>query len=272
MMALKILRGITLILGTCIMFSLLSLIAISVYRVNQTRTESFRPQSVIEFFGGPKFEPNSDGQIMNAQQELVVPLFTELSEQEQELTELAEQEQEQELINKFLIKYPKQKLTGQLPIGRWACFHVKNFEENRKTNKSTPITRCAVNWRMFDSTIIELEEGSVGHTLLLDKEKLNSSSFKLEHSSNFYLRGEELRWMFYANADNFSLIIQTKAEYHTYLDIISNNLLHKFSREDEYLVRISSPEYILLMNYKDCIKTNNTRNLYELQDCGIPWN
>ena len=237
MMALKILRGIALFLVSCIMFSLISLIAISVYRFNQTRTEFFRPQSIVEFFQGPKFQ----GPKFQGNQTIIIPSN-------------------------------QQELQGQLPIGRWACFHVLDFEENRKTNKSAPITRCAINWRMFDSTIIELKENSVGHTLLLDQEKLNTNSFKLAHSSNFYLRGEELRWMFYANEDNFSLIIQTQAEYHTYLDIISNNLLHKFSREDEYLVRISSPEYILLMNYKDCIKANNTRNLYELQDCGIPWN
>ena len=167
---------------------------------------------------------------------------------------------------------PLENLDGPLPIGRWACFHIKSFEENNKTNKSAPITRCAINWRMFNFSIMELKESSLGYTIVVDKNNLNKDSFRLENSQFSYFRYKELRWMFYANKDNFSLILQTDSEYHTVLQIISNNLFHKLSRTDEYLVRISSPEYVLLMNYKDCIEMNNRRNLYELHDCGVPWN
>ena len=167
---------------------------------------------------------------------------------------------------------PIENLYGPLPIGRWACFHIKDFNKNYKTNKPAPITRCDINWRMFNSKIIEFQEASLGYILLVDKHNINSESFKLENSPFSYLRNKELRWMLYANADNFSLVLQTDSEYHTVIEIISNNIFHKLNRDYEYIIRIGSPEYILLMNYKECIEMNSGRNIYKLQDCGIPWN
>ena len=255
MLFLRILRGIAVLLVSCIMFGMVSSMAILGYRFYQMQTlESFSPDSMIELLVGPNRSPQ---------------------------VSVTESPWPETIKPETVLGTSRPELKGPLPVGRWACFRIPSFETNRKTNDPALVTRCDIHWRMYQSEVIELREDSSGNVLYVpDFNEHNRYltdpdivRFKVTHSPFLYVQRQELRWIFSIDGDNFALELQTERVYYVPVKKVSNSLLLRLDERQgwDYLVRISSPEYIMLIQYAECTESNDNRNLWEVKDCGIPF-
>lgn len=181
------------------------------------------------------------------------------------------------------------KLTGPIPIGRWECFEARDFSESRKTNQPIPVRRCDYHRLMATGDwghAVEFDEDYTGFHLLMrhpfrQKDGItkmpanaNETGYSLKDSEYLYQDLREFRWAYDLSGQD-RLIIQTNEQHACILTKLTNNALLvnecKGRNRPVFLVRIGSPEYARLLKYRECIAANKGVNLWELKDCGIPF-
>ncbi len=176
------------------------------------------------------------------------------------------------------------KLTGPIPIGRWECFEARDYSENRKTNQPIPVRRCDWYGPMALGPAVEFDEDYAGFHLMMrhpfrqkdgiTKMPADETGYSLKDSEYLYQDVREFRWAYDVNGQG-RLIIQTSKQYACALTKLTNNALLISECERNvlpvFLVRIGSPEYARLLKYRECIAANKGVNLWELEDCGIPF-
>ena len=268
MLFLRILRGLAVLIVSCIMFAMISTLAILGYRLYQTRTvDSFVPDSFVELLQGPT-------QVQDTWSE----------EQGEPATE------EEGIVNR-LPTLPE--LTGPLPVGRWECFMGQyDFERNRKTNQPKSIYRCELireGYVLKPSNYgMEFRADYSGYLLAVDDPLYSGSrsaidsgqGVKLINSPFVYAYLDEFRWGW----DENQLVLQTEKEYSYCFSVVNDNVITIFVdcrfMSSEYIsqavtqysfVRVGSPEYILLHRYRECIQVNKGRNLWEVKECQVPF-
>ena len=268
MVFLRILRGVAATIVSCIMFAIVSALAITGYRIYQMRTlDHFVPESFVELLQGP----------------------TKLHTLE-DLYSIEQEDAPQSIIEPLPVL---SHLTGELPVGRWECFiGHHDFEKNRKTNQPDTIHRCQLIRNQYiqeqspyyaisfhpDYSGYLLSIVDSRHTLALSKAGIQR--VKLINSPHVYVHLQEIRW----GIDGHDLVLQTHEEYRYCLSVLNENVIDVFVHcrfvSEKYisqavtqyvLVRIGSPEYTRFSTYRDCIHSNKGRNLWEVRDCGIPF-
>lgn len=182
------------------------------------------------------------------------------------------------------------KLTGPIPIGRWECFEAEDFSKSRKTNQPIPVKRCdshrlgsVGDWGFA----VEFDEDYTGFHLMMrhpfrqkdgiTKMPANETGYSLKDSEYLYQDLREFRWAYDVSGQD-RLIMQTSRQHTCTLTKLTNNALLISDCEGRdsrwwsvFLVRIGSPEYTRLLEYRECIAVNKGANLWELKDCGIPF-
>ena len=169
-------------------------------------------------------------------------------------------------------------LQGPTPVGYWACLPDLDYQAMRISNRARQVTRCVVAERKG----IELLPDGTGRGLRIYGESVAfgtssveeppDNAFSIRGSNLLYARESELRWQF----EMETLRIQTTNTYAWTVQSVSGDVL-RFWRPGapigsrRLLYRIGSPEYGRLMEFLGCVAENDGRSLFEVVDCGDPY-
>ena len=120
------------------------------------------------------------------------------------------------------------------------------------------------------TTVLVLAAVGIGWATGEDEIESNDppeTAFALPGSDLLYDRDRELRWEY----ENGILTIQTTEEEQHRVEVITPNVLRVTTRgRSRLLIRIGSSEYLAVIRYRECVKRNENKNLFELEECEVP--
>ena len=98
-----------------------------------------------------------------------------------------------------------------------------------------------------------------------------ATAFQIEGSNLLYDRSDEFRWE-YGPASN-QITVQTTRNQVFAIEVVSENVIRVYpnSVSSFLMFRIGSPEYIRMATFRDCVNANQGRKLFEVVDCGDPF-
>ena len=153
-------------------------------------------------------------------------------------------------------------LTGDLPIGRWACFYDSDLETIRKSNSAQAPGRCYVSWMKVVEFHYEL------HHYQRDGYPPDTA-FAVDGSPLLYSRSDEYRW----GIDDQRLHIQTTGNDYFQVEMIADNVLavtdHRHATD--WLIRVGSAEHRRMLAFRQCVTRNYGRKLFEVEECEVPF-
>ena len=169
--------------------------------------------------------------------------------------------------------YPTAKpLTGPIPVGRWMCFFLFDYEAIKMTNSGRVPRLC----QLYDSFYESAEFNPDGTGWLLDQWQRGSSgipdnAFQITGRSLLYVRKSEFRWM---EQQDGALLVQLRSEYVGDVEEITSDVFllspHVSYLSRRLMIRIGSEAHRGMANLINCVAANNRRKLFELETCEAP--
>jgi len=181
---------------------------------------------------------------------------------------------------------------GDFPVGYWECWleHAKlTFNEIAVRNIGFYPRRCAVALH-YHATGLELLPEGYGWVLAVQTDEKGSNldfdpeaAFRIEGADRLYSRAGEMRWALNDDQGEWKacddphsdgcLLIQTTRNQRFSADVLSRDVIRltdTYYGTKRLLYRIGSQANRDMMEFRECVKANDGRNLFDVVPCQNP--
>lgn len=158
-------------------------------------------------------------------------------------------------------------LEGPIPVGRWRCYRAQDFEAMRQSNSAALDDSCNV---VRFKLVYEFRADGTGWALTIHHpDNTVPDGFTIPGSSHVYSRADELRW--YVDSGGRRMVIQTTINRTAMVGVVNDNtFLYDPNSFVRVFMRIGSVEYMHMEQFRQCIRDNKGRALFDVVDCGEP--
>ena len=95
-----------------------------------------------------------------------------------------------------------------------------------------------------------------------------ATAFGLEGTDLLFDRHDDFRWSY----ESRQLTIQTTKNEVYQVEVINDNVMRLTRGNNKMLViRIGSPEYKAMQEFRECVDKNRGRKLFEVEECTVPF-
>ena len=160
-----------------------------------------------------------------------------------------------------------ESLEGPMPVGRWRCYKDQDFGAMQESNKAALDESCDV---VRFKLAYEFRAGGTGWALTLHNPASTvPNGFTIHGSSWVYSRADELRWR--VDSGGRRMVIQTAINRSAMVGMVNDNtFLYDPNSWVRVFIRIGSDEYQHMERFRQCVRDNRGRALFDVEDCGEP--